>query len=74
VNYRDWIELDIRQVLIETHQLPDRRAGPGALTPSTFFDEFRKNNFAMFSKEANVIAQGTCVEFGYVKLHPDFWH
>lgn len=40
---------------------------------SDFFDAFMDNHFAMFSKEVNVYGGGNCIEFSYVKLHPDFW-
>jgi hypothetical protein len=32
-----------------------------------------KVNFTMFSKEVNVYGGGNCLEFSYIKLHPDFW-
>jgi hypothetical protein len=38
-----------------------------------FFNAFRGNNFAMFSKEVNVQGEGKVMEFGYVKVQPDFW-
>jgi hypothetical protein len=40
---------------------------------SDFFDAFTENDFAMFSKETNMHGEGTGIEFGFVKLHPDFW-
>jgi hypothetical protein len=76
-NYKDWISADIRQVLIETHGVPSPVEGNGwhqaPMQVAAFFDAFRANNFAMFSKEVNVHGGGTCVEFSYMKLHPDFW-
>jgi Methyltransferase domain len=66
--FKDWTTHDIRQVLIETHWLPNPE------TLSSFFAAFRNNNFAMFSKEPNLITSGNCMEYGFVKLHPDFWH
>ena len=40
---------------------------------SDFYDAFRDNHFAMFSKEVNVYGGENCIEFSYIKLHPDFW-
>jgi hypothetical protein len=76
-NYKDWISLDIRQVLIETHGVPSPVEGNkwhhAPMQVADLFDTFRANNFAMFSKEVNVHGYGNCVEFSYIKLHPDFW-
>ena len=77
-NYRDWISHDIRQILIETHGVPSPSVEGnvwhhGALQVAAFFDAFRDNDFAMFSKEVNVHGGGRCIEFSYLKLHPDFW-
>lgn len=65
--FQDWVSLDIRQILIETHYLPENRTHG-----LEFFDSFAKNNFVMFSKESNPWAGGKCFEFSYVKMHPDF--
>lgn len=65
--YQDWIHLDIRQILIETHSLPKQK-GSGL----RFFDSFTRQNFLMFSKEVNPWGGGGCLEFSYIKLHPDF--
>jgi mannosyltransferase OCH1-like enzyme len=76
-NYKDWISADIRQILIETHGVPspfDRSEWHHEpMMVSEFFDAFTDNNFAMFSKEVNVYGGGNCIEFSYIKLHPDFW-
>jgi Methyltransferase domain len=65
-SYKDWISADIRQVLVETHLVVGEDS-------SNFFSAFRENNLAMFSKEVNVYTRGTCFEFSFVKLHPEFW-
>jgi hypothetical protein len=76
-NYKDWISADIRQILIETHGIPSPDSGNewhhAPMNVSDFFDAFTENNFAMFSKETNMHGEGTGIEFGFVKLHPDFW-
>lgn len=66
-SFQDWIDLDIRQILIETHSLPQNKS-----LGLKFFDAFIQNHFAMFSKEVNPWGGGQHVEFSYIKLHPDF--
>jgi hypothetical protein len=44
-----------------------------AMQVADYYDYFTANNFAMFSKEVNVHGGGNCLEFSYIKLHPDFW-
>jgi len=76
-NYKDWMDADIRQILIETHGVPSpyqkNQWYHQPLNVAEFFDSFTANHFAMFSKEVNVYGGGNCVEFSYIKLHPDFW-
>jgi hypothetical protein len=76
-NYRDWISHDIRQILIETHGVPSPISGNEwyhrPMQVADYYDSFTENNFAMFSKEVNIYGGGNCLEFSYVKLHPDFW-
>jgi Methyltransferase domain len=64
---KDWINKDIRQVLIETH--------PSKNWPSflKYFQDFKKNQFAMFYKEPNGASEGKCNEYSFLKLHPQFW-
>jgi mannosyltransferase OCH1-like enzyme len=38
-----------------------------------FFDTFTAQRYAMFHKAGNVHDRGESLEFGFVKLHPDFW-
>jgi hypothetical protein len=76
-NYKDWVSADIRQILIENHGVPSPISGNQwhheAMQVADYYDAFTANNFAMFSKEVNVDGGGNCVEFSYIKLHPDFW-
>lgn len=67
-SFRDWIGLDIRQILIETHSLPKNKT-----LGLQFFDSFVENHFAMLSKEVNPWGGGQYVEFSYIKLHPSFF-
>ena len=55
------------QVQVETHKLPGNKT-----LGIDFFESFKKNNLAMFSKEVNGFGKGKSYEFSYVKLHPDF--
>jgi hypothetical protein len=58
--------IDIRQILIETHSL--------GVPPNQFFDRFFDMGYVLFSKEANThpSAQDKCYEWGFLKLHPTF--
>ena len=68
--YKDWLQpdVDIRQILIETHAMR-----PG---PNEFFDRFLDMGFVPYSKEANTHPGakpiGQLFEWGFVKLHPNF--
>jgi Methyltransferase domain len=65
----DWMNQDIRQVLIETHGAP-RSYSDGL----AYFQSYQHNQFAMFYKEHNGYSfWKTCYEFSYVKLHSQFW-
>jgi Methyltransferase domain len=70
---QDWIrdDLDVRQLLIETHRIPVKIG----LQPSTFFDGIERAGFALFSKEPNIHpdAGGKSIEWSYVKLRSDFF-
>jgi hypothetical protein len=61
----DWLPLDIRQFQVETHRWVD-----GSLK---FFEEIRKAGYAMFSKEANIVVMGQCMEFSFIKLKKSFF-
>ena len=68
-SFNDWIDHDIRQILIETHKLPLQEA-----IGNEFFDSFTENDFVMYSKENNGWGVGDHYEFSYIKLHSDFLH
>ena len=68
--YTDWLKPNsnngnnnIRQILIETHNLPKNKT-----LGLDFFNSFLENNFYMYSKEVNPWGGGSCVEFSYIKL------
>jgi Methyltransferase domain len=76
-SYEDWITADIRQLLIETHELPM----PGGKKPTAFgvlpaisasavFDTFHDHGFVLFSKEVNTMnGNGFSSEWSFLKLH-----
>jgi hypothetical protein len=80
--YRDWMTAtDIRQILVETHGLPAPVAGSDnwphpPMNATDYFDAFAEHGFVLFSKEVNIhpAAHNQCVEWAYIKLHPDFLH
>jgi hypothetical protein len=58
--------VDIRQVLIETHNNPRG-------TTAKFYNAFFDRSFALFSKEQNPYGHGTVLEWAFIKLDPSFW-
>jgi len=81
--FKDWIKEDIRQILIETHELPFthiQRQTEFGLFPQMgadeYFDAFEANNFVMFAKEINSPnwdgIGGRCSEWSYIKMAPEF--
>lgn len=79
-SYRDWIGADLRQIQIETHDLPtlekEKRTDFGIfpqLSPSEFFDSFQNHGFVLFAKEVNTHnGLGRSSEWSFLKLHPSF--
>ncbi len=83
--YKDWIKEDIRQILIETHELPfphmvrpTEQFGPlPQMGANEYFDAFEENGFVMFAKEINSpnwngFVGGRCSEWSYIKMAPEF--
>lgn len=68
--YQDWVsaDVDIRQILTEIHTFKVDR------TPLAIFQTLQANNFVTFHKEANTIIKGSCFEYAFMKLHPEFFH
>jgi Methyltransferase domain len=64
--YQDWLNLEVRQLLLETHNLPTPLPDPQqwkdgrwfpvstSITPAQFFDDIERAGFVMFSKEPNI--------------------
>jgi hypothetical protein len=66
------LKADIRQVLVSNHGAPFSVGTEKIYLPllgGDFFSAFTSRYYAMFSKEEKVGG----FDFGYVKLHPDFW-
>eukprot|EP00555_Chaetoceros_dichaeta_P008404 CAMPEP_0198255438 /NCGR_PEP_ID=MMETSP1447-20131203/5558_1 /TAXON_ID=420782 /ORGANISM="Chaetoceros dichaeta, Strain CCMP1751" /LENGTH=350 /DNA_ID=CAMNT_0043941805 /DNA_START=35 /DNA_END=1087 /DNA_ORIENTATION=+ len=61
-----WLEQDIRQILVETHNAPMPQA-------RNFFHQLHDAGFVIFSKEANYQNGGGGVEFAFLKLTTDFF-
>ena len=60
--YKDWLEVDIRQILLEVHYVPE-------VAPH-FFEDTQKSGYVVFHKEPNIMfAGGECVEYSFLKLH-----
>lgn len=80
----DWITQDIRQILIESHEVPfangkrETEFGPlPQMSVTEYFDAFEKNDFVMFAKEINSPnwnnkLGGRCSEWSYIKMAPEF--
>ena len=70
--YMDWLGdssvQSPRQVLIEVHRSP-------APFTRTFFNEMKNHGYVTFHKEPNLpgCPRGDCIEYGFLKLHPDFY-
>jgi hypothetical protein len=70
--FMDWLgESSVkppRQVLVEVHRSP-------APFARNFFFEMKKHGYVIFHKEPNLpgCPKGDCVEYGFLKLHPDFY-
>jgi hypothetical protein len=74
-SYDGWLsaKVDIRQILIELHwgKLPGTESDKSKKAHQ-LFKTLSKSGYAVFNKEANLLAQGTCVEYAFVRLSPEF--
>jgi Methyltransferase domain len=77
-SYKDWVTVDIRQILIQTHGVPS----PNSLKVPGFFSSFQDSNFARFSRKMITEDEGDfdkghythhTIEIGFIKLRPEFW-
>ncbi|KAL3932780.1 MAG: hypothetical protein SGBAC_010690 [Bacillariaceae sp.] len=57
----------LRQILVEVHKTPDD-------TVNEFFTGMQENGYVTFHKEPNIqFAQGSCVEYAFLKLENSFF-
>jgi hypothetical protein len=79
--YKDWITADLRQILMETHELPTpqiKKRTPFGILPaisaSKVFDSFYSNGYVLFSKEVNTMkGNGYSSEWSMIRLTPNFF-
>lgn len=65
--YEEWLQAgDLRQILVETHNAPM----PNAMD---FFYTLHDAGYVIFNKEANYQNLAGGVEYGFLKLHTDFF-
>jgi hypothetical protein len=63
--YKDWLETDIRQILVEMHMVPQ--------VAVNFFSDFQRAGYVTFHKEPNIeYGGGVCVEYAMLKLSKKF--
>eukprot|EP00980_Cylindrotheca_fusiformis_P015877 scaffold4642_cov112-Cylindrotheca_fusiformis.AAC.2 len=64
--YDSWLKQDLRQILVETHNAPMPNA-------KDFFYSLHDAGYVIFNKEPNLVNKGGGIEFGFIKLSPDFF-
>lgn len=63
--YKDWIDADIRQLLVEVHHVPQ--------IANDFFTDLRKAGYVTYHKEPNIqYGGGECLEYAMLKLSLDY--
>jgi hypothetical protein len=72
------LEVDVRQILIELHAVRDTSRIDNKIpmpAAAQFFADLQQHNYVIFHKEANIQYWDylSCVEYGFLKLHPDFF-
>jgi hypothetical protein len=79
--YKDWISADLRQLLMETHELPTLHHKKStvfgilpAISVSEVFDSFHSNGYVLFSKEVNTMkGNGFSSEWSMFRLTSKFF-
>lgn len=72
--HKDWIGFGFRQILLETHGVPQPNGSKGRwyqapMNITDYFQDFRDNGYALFNKDPN----GLAVELAFLKLDEDFY-
>jgi len=63
--YKDWLKADLRQILVEVHNIP--------AIVQDFFSDLQKAGYVTFHKEPNIqYGGGRCVEYAMLKLSTKF--
>lgn len=67
-SYNDWFGsgVTMSQILVEVHGNPDLQA-------IDFFETMQHNNYVTFHKEPNLIGDGRCMEYAFLKLDSKFF-
>jgi len=76
------MDADLRQILMETHELPvasEKIRTDFGIMPaenaSAMFDALHQRNFVLYSKEVNSHkGLGRSVEWSFLRMSPDFLH
>eukprot|EP00934_Nitzschia_sp_Nitz4_P000584 Nitzschia sp. Nitz4//scaffold18_size181773//16682//17599//NITZ4_001894-RA/size181773-processed-gene-0.39-mRNA-1//-1//CDS//3329539948//584//frame0 len=63
---QDWLQQDLRQILVETHDAPWPEA-------KNFFYSLHDAGYVIYSKEPNLFTKGTAIEYSFLKLSLDFF-
>jgi hypothetical protein len=64
--YKDWLDVDIGQLLVETHRVPP--------VAQDFFRDLHDAGFVLFHKEPNIMhSNGECIEFSFLRLDSSFF-
>ncbi len=62
----------IRQILVEIH-LKSNTGEDESRRAHTFFENFRRNNYAIFHKEPNLAGCQNIFEYAFIRLNPTFF-
>ena len=62
---KDILDQNIRQVLVEVHQTNSKT--------DEFFENFHDAGYVIFHKEPNLITEGKCIEFAFLKLAQEYF-
>jgi hypothetical protein len=66
-SYKDWLGVDLRQVLVEVHDSP-------GVVVNDFFQSIHDAGYVMFYKEPNIqFSNGRCQEISFLKMSKSFF-
>eukprot|EP00592_Proboscia_alata_P001413 CAMPEP_0194378158 /NCGR_PEP_ID=MMETSP0174-20130528/34406_1 /TAXON_ID=216777 /ORGANISM="Proboscia alata, Strain PI-D3" /LENGTH=314 /DNA_ID=CAMNT_0039159983 /DNA_START=32 /DNA_END=976 /DNA_ORIENTATION=+ len=73
---QDWIHLNIRQILVEMHGVPNPKGTPKArwyqkrMNLNEYYGLYKESGYSLFSKEQN---GKLSLELSFMKMTEDFW-